>query len=82
MRQLELLEDENNPLKNIYADLKLDREMFQDVIRRKHIRARRLDRSGCRDRNFFQFGVLPRDDRVAFERLRRNSDLPEGLETR
>lgn len=35
MRRLKQLEDENNRLKRIVADLTLDREMLQDVIRRK-----------------------------------------------
>lgn len=35
MRRLKQLEDENAKLKKIVADLALDREMLQDVIRRK-----------------------------------------------
>ena len=35
MRRLKALEDENARLKKIVADLTLDREMLQDVIRRK-----------------------------------------------
>ena len=35
MRRLQALEDENARLKKIVADLTLDREMLQDVIRRK-----------------------------------------------
>lgn len=35
MRRLRDLEDENGRLKKIVADLTLDREMLQDVIRRK-----------------------------------------------
>ena len=35
MRRLKQLEDENVKLKKIVADLTLDREMLQDVIRRK-----------------------------------------------
>jgi putative transposase len=35
MRRLKQLEDENSKLKKIVADLSLDREMLQDVIRRK-----------------------------------------------
>lgn len=35
MRRLKALEDENGRLKKIVADLVLDREMLQDVIRRK-----------------------------------------------
>jgi putative transposase len=35
MRRLKALENENNRLKKILADLTLDREMLQDVIRRK-----------------------------------------------
>ncbi len=35
MRRLKQLEDENTKLKKIVADLTLDREMLQDVIRRK-----------------------------------------------
>ena len=35
MKRLKQLEDENSRLKNIVADLTLDREMLQDVIRRK-----------------------------------------------
>src|SRR3954451_22544821 len=34
MRRLQQLEDENAKLKKIVADLSLDREMLQDVIRR------------------------------------------------
>lgn len=36
MRRLPELEDENSRLKKIVADLTLDREMLQDVIKRKH----------------------------------------------
>ncbi len=35
MRRLKLLEDENANLRKLVADLSLDREMLQDVIRRK-----------------------------------------------
>ncbi len=35
MKRLRELEDENNRLKKIVADLTLDREMLQDVIKRK-----------------------------------------------
>nr|KIU70413.1 transposase [Brucella anthropi] len=35
MRRLRALEEENTRLKRIVADLTLDREMLQDVIRRK-----------------------------------------------
>jgi putative transposase len=35
MRRLKQLEDENSKLKKIVADLSLDREMLQDIIRRK-----------------------------------------------
>ena len=35
MRRLRELEEENNRLKKIVADLTLDREMPQDVIKRK-----------------------------------------------
>lgn len=35
MRQLRELEEENGRLKKIVADLTLDRDMLQDVIRRK-----------------------------------------------
>jgi putative transposase len=35
IRRLKQLEDENAKLKKIVADLTLDREMLQDVIRRK-----------------------------------------------
>jgi len=35
MRRLRELEDENTGLKRIVADLTLDREMLQDVIKRK-----------------------------------------------
>ncbi len=35
MRKLKQLEEENARLKKIVADLTLDREMLQDVIRRK-----------------------------------------------
>ena len=35
MRRLQQLEDENGKLRKLVADLSLDREMLQDVIRRK-----------------------------------------------
>jgi len=35
MRRLKQLEDENARLKQIVADLTLDRQMLQDVVRRK-----------------------------------------------
>ncbi len=35
MKRLKQLEDENGRLKRIVADLTLDREMLQDVIKRK-----------------------------------------------
>ena len=35
MRRLRELEDENGQLKKIVADLTLDREMLQDIVRRK-----------------------------------------------
>lgn len=35
MRRLKQLEEENSRLKRIVADLSLDKEMLQDVIRRK-----------------------------------------------
>lgn len=35
MRQLKQLENENGKLKKLVADLSLDREMLQDVVRRK-----------------------------------------------
>jgi len=35
MRRLKLLENENAKLRQLVADLSLDREMLQDVIRRK-----------------------------------------------
>ena len=35
MKRLQQLEDENSRLKEIVADLTLDREMLQDIIRRK-----------------------------------------------
>jgi putative transposase len=35
MKRLRELEDENNRLKRIVADLPLDKEMLQDVIKRK-----------------------------------------------
>jgi putative transposase len=38
MKRLKQLEDENARLKKIVADLTLDREMLQDVIRRKLVR--------------------------------------------
>jgi len=36
MRRLKQLEDENGKLRKVVADLSLDKEMLQDVIRRKH----------------------------------------------
>jgi len=38
MKRLKQLEDENARLKKIVADLTVDREMLQDVIRRKLVR--------------------------------------------
>ena len=35
MRRLKQLEDENTKLRKLVADLSLDRELLQDVIRRK-----------------------------------------------
>ena len=35
IKRLKLLEDENTKLRKIVADLSLDKEMLQDVIRRK-----------------------------------------------
>ena len=35
MKRLKQLEEENKRLKNLVADLSLDKEMLQDVIRRK-----------------------------------------------
>lgn len=35
IRRLKVLEDENARLKKLVADLSLDREMLQDVVRRK-----------------------------------------------
>lgn len=35
MKRLKQIEDENGRLKRIVADLTLDREMLQDVIKRK-----------------------------------------------
>ena len=35
MHRLKQLEDENSKLKKVVADLSLDKEMLQDVIRRK-----------------------------------------------
>ena len=35
MRRLRELEDENNRLKRIVADLSLDKEMLQDIVKRK-----------------------------------------------
>ena len=39
MRRLKQLEDENNRLKRIVADLSLDKEMLQDALKRKLVRA-------------------------------------------
>jgi putative transposase len=35
MRRLKQLEDENGKLRKVVADLSLDKEMLQDVVRRK-----------------------------------------------
>ena len=35
LRRLKLLEDENRRLKQLVADLALDKEMLQDVLRKK-----------------------------------------------
>lgn len=35
MRRLKLLEDENNKLRKVVADLSLDKAMLQDALRRK-----------------------------------------------
>ena len=39
MRRLKQLEDENNRLKKIVADLSMEKEILQDVLRRKLVRA-------------------------------------------
>ena len=39
MKRLKQLEEENGRLKRIVADLSLDREMLQDVIRRRALRS-------------------------------------------
>jgi len=39
MRRLKQLEDENNRLKKLVADRSLDKEMLQDVLKRKLVRA-------------------------------------------
>jgi putative transposase len=36
MRRLKQLEDENNKLRKVVADLSLDKEMLQDALRRKN----------------------------------------------
>ena len=36
MKRLKQLDEENHRLKKLVADLSLDREMLQDVIRRKY----------------------------------------------
>jgi hypothetical protein len=38
MRRLKRLEDENARLKKLVADLSLDKEMLQDVIKRAEVR--------------------------------------------
>ena len=35
MRRLKQIEDENSKLRKVVADLSLDKDMLQDVIRRK-----------------------------------------------
>lgn len=35
MKRLKRLEDENGKLRKLVADLSLDKEMLQDIIRRK-----------------------------------------------
>jgi putative transposase len=35
MRRLKQLEDENNKLRKVVADLSLDKEVLQDALRRK-----------------------------------------------
>jgi len=35
MRRMKQLEDENAKLRKLVADLSLDREMLQDIVRRK-----------------------------------------------
>ncbi|WP_183759230.1 IS3 family transposase [Rhizobium sp. BK181] len=52
MKKLKQLEDENARLKKIVADLTLDREMLQDVIRRKPLRParkREMVKGMCQD---------------------------------
>ena len=53
MKRLRELEDENNRLKRIVADLSLDKEMLQDIVRRKcmvrPVRARDVNR--CREQS-------------------------------
>ena len=35
VRRLKILEEENRKLKQLVADLRLDKQMFQDVLRKK-----------------------------------------------
>jgi putative transposase len=36
LRKLRQLEEENRPLKQLVAELSLDKQMLQDVLRKKH----------------------------------------------
>jgi putative transposase len=56
MRRLKQLEEENGKLKKLVAELSLDREMLQDVIRRKLwglFRKRKLVDAGCGEWDVF-----------------------------
>ena len=66
MRRLKQLEDENAKLKKIVADLSLDREMLQDVIRRK---LKGLLVSASWRRRFVVNGMYRSDGRAAFSNL-------------
>ncbi len=55
MRRLKQLEDENAKLKKLVADLSLDKEMLQDVIRRAEVR-RSQSFKACRAAGFGQWG--------------------------
>jgi len=59
MKRLKQLEEENQRLKKLVADLSLDKEMLQDVIRRK---IRGLPGSGSWSMRYAAYGRLASDE--------------------
>ncbi len=47
LRRLEQLEEENEKLKQLVADLSLDKQTFQDVVRKKALRPAKKSKSNA-----------------------------------